>query len=293
MVKEKVKPQDDENDIDYDPERETEAERRSKFLRLPFALCEQHGIKIQDWWTPKDAWNALKHGGFVEDVDDEHKEYVRKLKKESSKRSYLRAKKHNELKKMQLSNPIHTPDKVFKQGKDYVANAKKGKPMTFEQADSGNVNPFFEDNVNRKAIGYMHNCQTCVACFKARLDGYDVHALPNLNNKAIDKLSEDATLAYIDKTTGQKPVKVKLDKNAMIEGKTYAVSFKYYGKNAGHIITATKVNGKVVYYDPQTNKKTTNLIKEYGSITKTRMFNISDCELNNEFCNKIFKSNKK
>lgn len=289
MAKEKQKPQDDdENEIDYDPEKE----ERNKFLRLPFALCKQHGIEIQDWWTPKDAWDALKGAGIVKDVNEEYKDYKRKLKEASAKRSYKERQKRKKLKKMQLSNPIHTPDKVFRQGKDYIANAKKGKPMTFEQADSGNVNPFYRDNINKLAIGYMHNCQTCVACFKARLDGYDVHALPNLNNKAICELSSNVTLAYIDKTTGQKPVKVKLDKKAMIEGKTYAVQFAYKGRHCGHIITAKKVNGKVEYYDPQINQKMGSL-EIYGHITNTQMFNISDCELNNEFCNKIFKTNKK
>ena len=36
-------------------------EKGSPFkYRLPFGLCKKFGINIQDWWTPTDAWNALK-----------------------------------------------------------------------------------------------------------------------------------------------------------------------------------------------------------------------------------------
>ena len=49
----------DEEEFKYDPE----AGERVKKLRLPFALCKKYGITIQDWWTPRDAWNALRRGG--------------------------------------------------------------------------------------------------------------------------------------------------------------------------------------------------------------------------------------
>lgn len=275
-----------EKEFKYDPEEQD----KNKFVRLPFGLCKSHGIKIQDWWTPKDAWDALQRGGIVRDVDEEYKKHIKELKKQQAKESKERNKAREHTKKMQLASPKHTPDKEFKKDKNYVANAKKGKPMTFEQADNGNVNPYFEDNTKGLYIGYMHNCQTCVACFKARLDGFDVHALPNLNNREIHDLSCDVTMAYIDKRTGKKPVLEKLNENAMEDGKMYAVRFSYVGKRAGHIITATKTNGKVEYYDPQTNRKYNNL-SVYGRLERKQMFSLSDCELNNEFCNKIFKSN--
>lgn len=50
----------DDDDFKNDPEG-----GGNKALRLPFALCKAKGIKIQDWWTPRDAWNALKSGGYV------------------------------------------------------------------------------------------------------------------------------------------------------------------------------------------------------------------------------------
>ena len=55
-----------EDDFEYDPEKGGNAK-----LRLPFALCKERGIPIQDWWTPRDAWDALKNGGYIDDVDEE------------------------------------------------------------------------------------------------------------------------------------------------------------------------------------------------------------------------------
>lgn len=66
-----------EKEFEYDPE----GEEKSKKTRLPFALCKSRGIQIQDWWTPRDAWDALKRGGHVQDVSEEYKKYYLELKK--------------------------------------------------------------------------------------------------------------------------------------------------------------------------------------------------------------------
>ena len=39
---------------------EGQPKRNAALLRLPFGLCKRYGIKIEDSWTPRDAWNALK-----------------------------------------------------------------------------------------------------------------------------------------------------------------------------------------------------------------------------------------
>lgn len=39
---------------------EGQPKRDAALLRLPFGLCKRYGIKIEDSWTPRDAWNALK-----------------------------------------------------------------------------------------------------------------------------------------------------------------------------------------------------------------------------------------
>lgn len=39
---------------------EGQPKRNAALLRLPFGLCKRYGIAIQDSWTPRDAWNALR-----------------------------------------------------------------------------------------------------------------------------------------------------------------------------------------------------------------------------------------
>ena len=63
------------DDFTYDPE----AEENSKGTRLPFGLCKSYGIKIEDWWTPRDAWQALQDGGYVGDVSEEYCPFCKKL----------------------------------------------------------------------------------------------------------------------------------------------------------------------------------------------------------------------
>ena len=278
-------------EFEYDPE----AEQSSKATRLPYGLCKAHGIKVEDWWTPRDAWNALKSGGFVDDVNDAYKEYFRKKKKEQQKLRNKKSRERAKLKKAQLSNPIHNPDPNYQHKPGHIAGAAKGAPMTFEQADSGNVNPYVKDG-----IGYRHNCQTCVAVYLARRQGYDVRALPNLNNKNIYRLSVDTSLAYVDKNGGQ-PMHVRKPKyqrvmdwlgTSMKDGGIYAIEFGWKGSQDGHIITAEKVNGKVRLYDPQMNKVIEDSTGYFARTRSISMMDLSGCKLNESFCDSIMKKEK-
>lgn len=271
-------------DFKHDPE----AEDNVKKYRLPFALCKSRGIETEDWWTPIDAWEALQEGGFIEDVSDEYKKYYRKLKKEKSKIYRERAKR----KEQQLKEEEHNPDYEYKHQKGAIAGAKKEKPMTHEEADSGNVNPYYRTS----KIGYRHNCQTCIATYFARLMGYNVRALPNLNNKNIFELSIDTALAFVDEN-GKHPEKIKQPSytrtepwllGEMEENETCSIQFTYVGRKCGHIITCRKENGKIKYYDPQTNNTYDNL-SAYGAIEGVKIMHLQKYKLDEEFCDKIMK----
>lgn len=285
----------------YDPEAEEES--NSKKYRLPFALCKSAGIPIQDWWTPSDAWDALKNNGNVEDVSDEYKEYYRKLKREQAAQSRERNKPRIKARAAQRKDPEHNPDKNYRHIDGAISGAKKGAPMTFEQADSGNVNPFYSQAWNWEKesgfIGYKTNCQTCVATFVARRKGYDVRALPNLDNAHIFALSTNTMLAYIDKN-GNRPSPIEkksgqrtvmfLDQNIR-EGRIYTVSCRWGKRNVGHIVTAERINGKVVVYDPQSNKKYqgNEISNFFRNGTSVRLADLTDCKLDEEFCDHIMK----
>jgi len=275
------------DDFEYDPE----AEDNTKKYRLPFALCKANGIPTQDWWTPKDAWEALKNGGIVDDVDDEYKDYYRKLKRESAKKSYERRK----LKTDQLRDPEHNPDKNYQHQTGRIAGVEKGKPMSFEEADNGKVNPNFGTGV-----GYRHNCQTCVATYVARRQGYDVHALPNLNNKNIYNLSRRTNLAYYDANGNHpeyipKPYYESVDTfmdRTIKQGDIYSVEFTYVGRTSGHIITVERgEDGNIRLYDPQTNETVKkDYIRQYFSRTKNiKLMNLTNCTMNEEFADSIMK----
>lgn len=274
-----------EEEFKYDPE----AEDNAKMVRLPFGLCKKYDIEIQKWWKPSNAWDALRGAGYIKNVKDEYKKYIQELKKKSAKISAQRVKR----KKAQLASEEHTPLKDYQHQKGKIADAEKGKPMTFEEADSGKVNPNFS---SFGLIGYRHNCQTCVAVYVARRKGYNVKALPNLNNKNIYALSYATNLAFVDKN-GKHPeymIKPPLKKTnqwmqgAFEEGKIYSCQFIYSHRRSGHIITVEKINGKIQFYDPQSNQKFEKLSR-YGSISDIKYMNLSDCELDEGFCDKIMK----
>lgn len=81
-----------------------------------------------------------------------------------------------------------------------IADILPGTDMSFEQADSGHVNPCFF-----KEIAYQMNCQSCVVVFEARLRGYNVEVLPNKKGSVLEFLSYDPRMAWIDPKTGKHP----------------------------------------------------------------------------------------
>lgn len=285
----------------YDPE--ADEETNAKKYRLPFALCKAAGIPIQDWWQPRDAWDALEHNGNIRDVSEEYKEYYRKLKREQSAQSRNRNKERVKARATQRKNPEHNPDKNYRHIDGSIAGAKKGTPMSFEEADTGRVNPYFKNAwsplTQTGLIGYKTNCQTCVATFIARRMGYNVRALPNLDNAYIASLSSNSMLAYIDKD-GKHPQQIFkkkgqrtdmfLEQNVQ-DGRIYSVSCRWGKRNVGHIVTAERVNGSVVVYDPQTDRKYSGkqISAFFRSGTLVRLADLTDCRLDEEFCDHIMK----
>ena len=237
----------------YDPE--ADDEKNAKAARLPFALCKANGITIQDWWTPRNAWEALKNGGVVDDVSEEYKEYFREQKKAYQKKRREELKPRNKVKQEQTKNPEHNPDVNYQHKQGFIAGQKKGSPMTFEEADNGHCNPYFSRNFNPftqkgDVIGYATNCQTCVATYIARRQGYDVRALPNLNNKEIMQLSYNTNLIYEQhgeenaKKRGEKKIDF-LKRICKNEGDICSVEWQWGNGRSGHIVVAEKQNNRV------------------------------------------------
>lgn len=152
-----------------------------------------------------------------------------------------------------------------------VAGAPQGNPMSFDEADSGNVNPNFD-----KARGYQINCQSCVVTMEARLRGYDVEVLPNTKGSMLERLSHDTSLAW--KNADGTPAKYLIGgseyrqaqqsagefftakkfekelKDTLEPGARYNIGFAWKGSRGGHIVGLDISNDGVLHiYDPQTN----------------------------------------
>lgn len=141
-----------------------------------------------------------------------------------------------------------------------IANVSPGKTMTFAQADTGHVNPNYG-----KDKGYAINCQSSVVVFEARLRGYDVEVLPCTKGSALETLSYNPSLAWIDPRTGQHPQYISDDSlqtpekyldfiNKVIEpGNRYTIQFTWKGFfNGGHIVNIDRMsNGALRIKDNQ------------------------------------------
>lgn len=126
-----------------------------------------------------------------------------------------------------------------------ISGVLPGETMTFAQADSCHVNPNYDGNDN----GYSINCQSSVVVFEARLRGYNVEVLPNTEGSALEILSYNTNLAWIDPKTGKHPQYIYDDTlqtskkyldfvNKVIEpGKRYTIQFLWKGfSGGGHIV---------------------------------------------------------
>lgn len=132
---------------------------------------------------------------------------------------------------------------------------KRGKPMSFSEADSGKSNVFRDDE----------NCAGCVLAHELRLRGFDVTALAYNHNSgsASMLLSNDTRQAWLT-SKGKTPeftaliggmereIVSKLEKQTRVIGGRYHIGWdnKIGG---GHIVTAERTGQGLVFYDPQRN----------------------------------------
>mgnify|MGYP002672645990 FL=1 len=141
-----------------------------------------------------------------------------------------------------------------------IANVSPGENMTFEQADSGHVNPNYG-----KDYSYSINCQSCVVTFEARERGYNVQVLPCTKGSALERLSHDPRMAWIDPKTGKHPDYIYDNNRRTPEdyldfvnevvkpGNRYTIQFAWKGRgHSGHIVNIDRApNGLLRIKDNQ------------------------------------------
>ncbi len=199
-----------------------------------------------------------------------------------------------------------TPIGIYKAG-SLVLESLLGKPMTHEEADSGNCNP---NHNGTKNDPYSTNCQSCVPVYELRRRGYNVEALPR--GTIEQQVLADGEWNFWKNADGTacresdtiKPPKANMSPNEMAswmndiigEGQRFSWSF-FYGTDCGHIITIYKENGKLRMYDPQSNTNYTGeqflvMLKEYGK-RKNRLFRLDNKLPMAEYAGGIMKEHKK
>lgn len=164
-------------------------------------------------------------------------------------------------KTLENSSSEFNPDKYIEKEDTSIAGVEKGREMTFTEADSGHVNPNFEE-----CDGFQCNCQTCVVVFEARLRGYDIEAKPFEMTSNASSLSENTNLAWLTPEGEHPDYIMNFEANSVDAayqfisdtvkpGERYTLEGVWKGGfGCGHIISVFREEtGNLVFYDPQVN----------------------------------------
>ena len=180
---------------------------------------------------------------------------------------------------------ITTEQKANLKELEKALGIKKGRPMTHEQADSGMVNPLYDNPANKGKYRYKWsksgrlvknpewddqysvNCQTCVPVYQLRRWGFNVESLGNPKGRvwAKDILDHDYTKVWMNKK-GEIGYGKRFRKSALKEGNLYLgleaepdgiyqIECTWKGAKSGHTWVYVKKDGKGFMYDPQDNKR--------------------------------------
>ena len=195
---------------------------------------------------------------------------------------------------------------------DEIAGVKKGNPMSLDEAMEG-VNPDYGKNEK-----YNFNCAGSTAVLIARIKGYDIEALPYLNNYDYKKFASYPNTAFIDPKTGTIPnfedtnVKSPKDLNNWLnknikQGGMYILSYRPYNDSSENhtIVTFKNPKGALIYFDPQNKKfydrnfpeniayyKMTKNDKKF-ELSSPKVLRVDDKELNKKVFTIFSKKSKK
>ena len=135
---------------------------------------------------------------------------------------------------------------------------RKGPPMDYREA-AEKANPNFHVDT-----AYQINCQRCVPVYELRRRGYPVTAMPKRNQ--YDGKANACLYGYecfdspqVKGVWGRHPVLNKTDLLKALkdlpDGARVGIIWAWPGKSrSGHTTVCEKINGKLVFMDPQTGK---------------------------------------
>ena len=188
-------------------------------------------------------------------------------------------KKHSKLTKEQMAN-VRELNKVMP--------VVQGQILPFGAADNNHPNPNFGTS-DAEEKGYEHNCQTCTVVYELRRRGFYIEAKPNpVAHKIGDTeyremdfyfgregfsyeerfLNADGTPAdYVSSSDSIVSDTVDSKKNFIlgnvVSGGRYEIECQWKNGGAHVFIIEKHMNGNIIFYDPQTNKKTQDVFDKY------------------------------
>jgi hypothetical protein len=259
-------------------------------LKLIRALIDKHMrgkhqiIMDESAFVKSPTWSLINRQGYEKtkaDIENLHKRMVR------------------------IANGLMDTDKDIKYDKSNVKKIAKslnisvGDPMTFMQANSGKVNPNYDDGT----FEHTHNCQRCVVAFEMRIRGLNVYAgdrVPYKKN-SIDNdpffiiANNDSSSIWINKKTGKPTERYNiwepsLEKsinkfNALSKETGRYILYIQWKKEGAHVVNFIRNRrGQIIFYDPQPKKNVFENFEYYYSNSKDHagalaLWRVDDCNL--------------
>ena len=143
---------------------------------------------------------------------------------------------------------------------------QKGRRMTHEQADTKRVNPHYQPKYKQGKKNpkydeqYSINCQTCAPVYELRRMGFNIEAKGYKgadfkylaqNFKEAWKRQDGSLLGNV--RTAKKATEIWTDIGNEKDG-VFQIQCTWKGGRSGHTFNLVKENGKMFFYDPQTNE---------------------------------------
>lgn len=163
---------------------------------------------------------------------------------------------------------------------------RKGPPMDYREA-AEKANPNFHVDT-----AYQINCQRCVPIYELRRRGYPVTAMPKRNQ--YDGKANACLYGYecfdspqVKGVWGRHPVLNKTDLLKALkdlpDGARVGIIWAWPGKSrSGHTTVCEKINGKLVFMDPQTGKIGDETLGKAHRSFGYSWYRMDDLELNQD-----------
>ncbi len=195
--------------------------------------------------------------------------------------------KINELKNLSQKETHYLSD--LSRANDFLLNRLENLPKReLENQKEGLEKVSFEDELEqslkdcnpnyKNGIEWKTNCQRCVPTFELRRRGYDVTALP--------RIAEEDILAYEPFSVWENPDIIVCQDNGKADienqmakwgdGARAQITVKWKNTNSGHTFMAEQVDGKTIFYDPQTGKM--DVSKYFNNV---EMDSVEFCRIDN------------